>query len=345
MEDIFTYRSYIEDRLTYHLSQKKTQSSYHILKKLVSYGVRGKMVRGCLVVLGHKMFGGKTTESVYDIACAVELLHSGLLIHDDIIDKDDMRRRKLSMHRLYEKDMAHLSVSGRRHYGISQALCTGDIAFFWGVNMLASAQYDKELKAKIISLWSRDLIDVEIAEMQEQRMSLTESTIKKEDILSLYVDKTGRYTFSLPLITGAHLAGTSTSTEHKLMVLGEVLGILFQIKDDELSLFGDPKRTGKPIGGDIREGKKTLYYYYLLQLLPEHEKEKMKRLFGFSALTGQDIVFVQNAILQYGIDKAVDIDMKAYATKAMKVIENLPITRAYQKILQALVDYSLVRAT
>jgi geranylgeranyl diphosphate synthase type I len=99
-------------------------------------------------------------------------------------------------------------------------------------------------------------------------------------ILSLYARKTGRYSCSLPLMAGAALAGAAESELEELSRLGEAMGVLFQIRDDELGVFGDEADLGKPVGSDVREGKKTIFVRALLDALPPEEASRALSFFG-----------------------------------------------------------------
>jgi geranylgeranyl diphosphate synthase type I len=100
--------------------------------------------------------------------------------------------------------------------------------------------------------------------------------------MTLYAHKTGRYSFSLPLVAGALLAGKTLDQCKSLEALGEHMGVAFQIRDDELGIFGSQEELGKPIGSDIREGKKTLFFRALMDSLDPGERERIGAYFGSS---------------------------------------------------------------
>src|SRR6185437_3870747 len=121
----------------------------------------------------------------------------------------------------------------------------------------------------------------------------TQNIVTQEEIEQVYRYKTARYTFSLPLMLGALLAQKDATIIQQLENFGEKIGTLFQLKDDDISLFGKEETTGKPEGSDIRENKKTLHRHYLFQYASSEEKQQLQTLFGKQNLTKNDIAYVR----------------------------------------------------
>ena len=244
-------------------------------RRLDEFSARGKMIRGCLVRLGFELGGGKSVppeaeESVARAGAAMELFQSGLLVHDDIMDRDRTRRGAPTLHVGYEADLARGLYGDPAHNGSSLGICAGDLAYFSAFHVLAGLEVPADVARQVCQTAARELALVGVAQMQdvangavrhESINPFREATASPDEqaILLLYRYKTGRYTFSLPLSIGATLAGADLQTKASLEEAGEALGILFQLKDDELGLFADEDELGKPVGADIREDKKTLF--------------------------------------------------------------------------------------
>jgi geranylgeranyl diphosphate synthase type I len=109
----------------------------------------------------------------------------------------------------------------------------------------------------------------------------------------MYTHKTGRYSFSLPLLAGAAIADAPGELRGKLETFGESIGLLFQIRDDELGLFGDERELGKPVGSDVREGKKTLLFSSLIAAMGPEERRRLDGIFGNPHATAADIEYVR----------------------------------------------------
>ncbi|HET6487239.1 MAG TPA: polyprenyl synthetase family protein, partial [Spirochaetia bacterium] len=231
--------------------------------RLRQFVLAGKMIRGGLVTVGLSLCrdgpSSRELHMAHQVGAAIELFQSGLLIHDDIMDRDLMRRGRATLFEQYSRDARQGGVNDWRHLGEALGTCVGDVAFFLGYELLGGLSPSPAALGRIIALFSRELAAVGIAQMQDVAWGADPSAQPgTDDILRLYRFKTGRYSFSLPLAAGAILAGAADSSIEALEALGECVGVIFQIRDDELGLWGDEKKTGKPVGSDIREGKKTL---------------------------------------------------------------------------------------
>jgi len=144
-------------------------------------------------------------------------------------------------------------------------------------------------------------------------------------------------------MAGAVLANQSQKIILQLNELGKTLGLIFQIKDDELGLFGDMKKTGKPIGADIREGKKTLYYYYLLQKVDEDEKEKVLDAFGNQSLDEGCAEEMLGLMKNHQIRELVNEDIKKLETKTQQQIKKLSTLMELKEMLVEFLEMSLKR--
>ena len=173
---------------------------------------------------------------------------------------------------------------------------------------------------------------------------MLETADAEKAVLDLYRYKTGRYTFSLPLMMGATLAGSDAATLAKLERLGEDLGILFQLKDDEIGIFGDEAETGKPIGSDIREGKKTLFYVYLLDGVEGAEKARLASLYGGPDIGPEAIHGLVREIESRGVRARVIDKAEQLADSARRIIGDLTaVDPSSVSLLHELVDYNLKR--
>jgi geranylgeranyl pyrophosphate synthase len=214
-----------------------------VINRLKDFVASGKTIRGCLVLFSCDMFEGKHKDDAIKAACALELIHSGLLIHDDIMDQDRLRRGNDAMYVQYER-------LGDQRFGESMAICVGDLTFFLGLELVSQHK-------DVHELITRELSSVCFAQMQDVSFAHSKITPKKEDVLAMYRYKTARYTFSLPMMIGAMFADADKKSIQQLSVLGEHMGLLFQIQDDVLNVSGTTSQTGKPVGSDLREDKKT----------------------------------------------------------------------------------------
>ncbi len=313
-------------------------------ERLIEFTSGGKMLRGGLTLLTHNLYGGKHRKDALKTAAAMELFQSGFLIHDDIMDRDALRRGKPSLFYQYKTVGEKAKFNDPCHFGESLGLCAGDIAFFLAFEILSELECGPSLVKDIINLYSREISLVGIAQMQDIYFGNMKETPDEKEILNLYLYKTGRYTFSLPMSAGALLAGRDRNHLKKLGKIGECLGLIFQIKDDELGLLGDEKEIGKPVGSDIKENKKSLYRYYLFQKADTGTRNKLLKLFGSKRVTVRDLDYIRNLIGKYQIRELINAKTGKLYKEAESLINSLKdADENYLKTLRELLQYSVER--
>jgi len=274
----------------------------------------------------------------------MELLQSGLLVHDDIMDRDRTRRGQTTVFYQYVQRAEREGLRDAYHLGEALGICAGDVAYFLAFELLSRLPVSAEASRRALSLCGRELTYVGVAQMQDVVWGASPAVVGEEEVLKLYIYKTGRYTFSLPLALGGVLAETDERTLARLERLGECLGVLFQIRDDELGLFGDPRELGKPVGSDIREGKKTLFYGYLHRHAPPEELRSLEAIFGNPQAGETELNRVRLLLERLGARQAVRELAEAHRREALAIIGELPDpTGCGRGVLGELLEYTLAR--
>jgi geranylgeranyl diphosphate synthase, type I len=335
------FTSFLDEKGSYFNNINKWGAD--VTQRLKEFSRNGKMVRGSVVLFTQEMFSKKADVESMKVAVAIELFHAGLLIHDDIIDSDELRRGEVSVHHQYTQDAIRENMPDPRQFGISMGICAGDIAFFIGFELLAGLIIDAVTKEKIMRLFFSEFTAVGLGQMQDIYSGHSSNHPSEDDIFRLYLYKTARYTFSLPFMLGGMLAGISDEELKKLEKLGEYLGLIFQLKDDELGLFGTKIDFGKPIGSDIEENKKTLYHLYLFKNASSNEQAKLRFIFGASNISEESIHFVHELIKKYNIKETIDSRISEYKKQAEDIIESLSIDGMYKSNLHGIMDFNLNR--
>ncbi len=183
--------------------------------------------------------------------------------------------------------------------------------------------------------------------MQDVYFGATDSSlaVDEDQVLAVYRYKTGRYTFTLPLQIGAIIAGQGDAVLASLERIGETMGVIFQIKDDELGLFGEEAEIGKPVGSDIAEGKKTIFYVYLMQALSGRQRRRAQALFGSRRANPRRVTAVRRLVEELGIRARVARKVASLASSAREAIAALPGCREQpRRLLLELLEYNLSRA-
>lgn len=184
---------------------------------LKEYSLRpAKRIRAILVNYGYFLAGGKNKQAILQASIFIELIHNYLLIHDDIIDKDEMRRGGKTLHCLYGQDMA---------------MGAGDMASALGYEVLTSCSFPSEYKIKAINKINQTLSSTCYGQMLELKLREKKKFTEKS-VLEMYKRKTAFYTLVAPLQVGALLAGADEKFLKKIEKFALPLGIGFQIRDD-----------------------------------------------------------------------------------------------------------------
>lgn len=286
------------------------------LEELKRLSQGGKRVRGYLVKLGAMLFG-KDDDSYVDLAAALEIFQTAILIHDDIIDEAEKRRGLETINAKY-----------KGHIGISKAICIGDLGFFISYRIINNANISKELKEEIIKIYSKTLhntVNGEIIDIELPLKSLDyHKNMDEKIIYDIYVNKTAWYTIIGPILIGVSLANASKEDKDKLIKMGINLGIAFQIKDDLLGLYSTFDSMGKTLN-DIKEGKQTIIYKYAIDHANEDELKLIKKYYGKQDVTKEECEIIANLFDKIGAKKNAEKLELEYTNKGIDIINNMNI--------------------
>jgi geranylgeranyl diphosphate synthase type I len=213
-----------------------------ILEAMKELSVGGKRLRALLVILGYQLTGKEINEEVIKAAVAVELFHLGLLIQDDVMDRDEKRRGVATIHTRYED----------KHLGETIATLAGNYTYGWVIEIITSLKFSNAQIVDALKVWGKYFTRVGYGQTLDSMAIADNETILK--ILSI---KSGEYSCVMPLLIGASLGGGNQKLLVRLEKYGMELGHVFQLRDDWLGMYGDPDKTGKSVGHDQREGKHT----------------------------------------------------------------------------------------
>jgi geranylgeranyl diphosphate synthase type I len=309
------------------------------INRILPFTINGKLLRSSLLFLATESFSEQNNHDItIKTAAAIELFQTGLLIHDDIMDQDETRRGFDSMHIQYKNILEQSGTKNPERIGESFALQVGDMTFFLAFHILSTIKPDN-LSVKLTNLFTTELTKVCASQMQDVYGGSTQKQRPLEDILSVYTYKTGRYSVGLPLVAAGIITGVGEQTIKKLWKMGTALGIVYQIKDDWLNIYGDPEKTGKPVGSDIREGKQTLYFFFLMNKTNTYDKEKLLQVFGNPNLSGKDINDIQKQIIDLHIDSDIHDIVEKQEKIVDEIIAHLPIAGDNRITLCDFVEY------
>jgi geranylgeranyl diphosphate synthase type II len=250
---INNYQTWIEQEIKKHKFGKQPASLYNPIRYLMGLG--GKRMRPLLTLLSYSLYKENVKE-ILPYAAAVEAFHNFTLMHDDIMDKAPLRRGKATVH---EK------------WNVNTAILSGDVMLVKVYEIFSSLEGDR-LKQVLKAF---NACAAEVCEGQQWDMEFeTMTTVKEAQYIAMIRQKTAVLLgFSLEL--GAILADAPPADQKALKDFGINIGIGFQLKDDLLDAYADPKKFGKQVGGDIIANKKT---YLLIKALEKAKGKQRKEL-------------------------------------------------------------------
>ena len=203
----------------------------------------GKRIRPILCLLACEVVGGEASLAA-PAAAGIELVHAFALLHDDVADRDEVRRAQPTVWRLW---------------GIGQAITAGD-AIYALANLAVSRLDSSRVPATTVATVQRELNEAALALCEGQQLDLSyegRSDLRVGDYLEMIAGKTAAL-FAAATSIGAQIGGAAQETAEHLGRFGHHVGLAFQIRDDILGLWGDPADLGKPVGSDLRRNKRSL---------------------------------------------------------------------------------------
>jgi len=333
-------QSHIED--TVSDLQNISPLTQDLKEILLPLALSGKMIRGSLVWYMYQFTRQEestllTRDHVLTVAAAFELIQAGLLIHDDIMDNDSLRRGMPTVHVQYHERYGN-TPNSQTNIGEHMAICLGDESLFLAMGLIA--HIPDLFAAKVMRFIVPQLVKTGIGQSQDV-LGASVSALSTTEIETIYLHKTAAYTFTIPLTTGVILANRSEDiTFAQVASLGESLGLLFQLRDDYLGIFGESQDTGKNAFSDIAENKKTLIRQALLDQVIKDKKENwFNGIFGNKDITQKDVTDVCEYMKVTGIVHKIELDMDKYHDQALEKVNTIAISKEGRNFFVELITY------
>ena len=303
----------------------------------------GKRIRAAILYFSYLAHGGVETKKAMQAAMSMELMQTYLLIHDDIIDNDSLRRGGPTIHKIYEKiGRSEYPECNARRFSISAAIMAGDLACSMSNEILYESNFGREDTARALFRLNKMYVDECFGEFLDILSELRRDITKKDVILTHQL-KTMPYTFDAPLKIGAIFAGKDDDAIEKLGTYALSLGIAFQIHDDYLGMFGSVEKTGKPITSDLKEGKKTLLILDALEAADQKQKKTILENLGNKKVSVADLKKVRKVIVDTGsLKKSEDLTIK-YVKEGIASLEKLNLLPEGKAFLLGLSEWMIKR--
>lgn len=311
MKSIDEYRTEIETNIQgMVLPSGKFENLYGPIRYAMSAG--GKRIRPVLTLMAADAFGGKSADAI-NPAMGLELFHNFTLLHDDVMDKSEVRRGRPTVHKKYDENTAILS---------------GDTMITLATMMVA--QVDEDILKEV--LYTFNEMAIKVYEGQQLDMDFEkENNISLDDYLLMIANKTGALLGACAKI-GALIGGGSKEDAEKMNEFGKLTGLAFQIQDDWLDTFGDATTFGKNIGGDINNGKKT--YLYVAAMSENSETANALREAYKIPAGDVRVKAVTKLYEKLGVNESAKKAVNHYSSQALKALNSTNLSEESKEVFR-----------
>mgnify|MGYP001025354586 CR=1 FL=1 len=301
----------------------------------------GKRLRPAFCLWGFVGLGGDADDPrIVDAGAAFELMHAFALFHDDVMDDAASRRGATTTHTVYAAKHAAAGWAGEaRRFGEGMAILIGDLAFVYSDMLLADAG------PAAWRVWNELRLELNAGQVLDVLGSVRGvRDVAQAERIARY--KSGKYTIERPLHLGAAIAAPDRLADVAplLSAYGLPLGEAFQMRDDVMGAFGDTATTGKPVGGDLREGKPTPLLARALAAANPDQLGVLRQV-GRPDLTDHDVATIQATIVATGALADLEATIAARSAEAVAALDRIPLAGDARDELAALAAYVIDRTT
>ncbi len=344
-------KSLIDTHIRYYCEERKSQALeigerytllWEAIESLALSG--GKRFRPYMIMSAYSAYHPEGDVSdVLPAALAQELLHTAMLIHDDIIDRDTIRYGVKNVAGQYHDTYALHTQDEveRNHLSLSAALLAGDMLLSDAHSLLRTANRPEELINHAAEILSRSIFEVIGGELLDSEAAILPAGTIPAERIARY--KTASYSFVSPLTIGATLAGAPHSEIVLLTDLSRHLGIGYQLCDDLLGIFGNESQTGKSTSTDIREGKRTVIIEQFDTLATDQQKERFYQLFHRMDATDDEVEEARALLIESGAQAAVQAHIELLQNKANDIVAHLALNDESKTVFYQLISQCLER--
>lgn len=308
------------------------------IRRMVQAG--GKRLRPAFCHWGFVGAGGDGDDPrIVDVGAAFELMHAFALLHDDVMDDAATRRGARTTHEVYAAEHRAAGWAGEsRRFGEGAAILIGDLAFVLSDELLVG------LPDPVWRMWNELRTELNVGQFLDILGSVRrERGLEKAERIARY--KSGKYTIERPLHVGAVLAAPERSDVllSQLSAFGLPLGDAFQMRDDVIGVFGDTAQTGKPVGGDLVEGKPTALLSRAVARATPAQQAILDRV-GASDLDPDGVAAIQQVIVDTGALAELEAAIGRLADEAIGALSSADLDAVAIAELEALAHYVVGRA-
>lgn len=314
MQNVLFYQDAVTSYLEGFTKEREPVSLYNPINYILQLG--GKRLRPVLTLMTAEAFNVDYKKAL-DAALSIEVFHNFSLVHDDIMDDAPLRRGQETVHEKWD---------------VNTGILSGDAMLIMAYQLFEN--YEPTVFQALAKLFSKTALEVCEGQQYDVDFEIRDDVTIPE-YLKMIEYKTA-VLVGAAMQMGAIVAKASEEDQKGIYEFGRNLGIAFQLQDDYLDAFGDPKTFGKQVGGDIIENKKTYLYIKAVEFASKENKLELQHLFSLSPSDPSDkIETAKNIFKSSGAAEATRAEIENYTNKAFEVLETLNISEKNKDILKA----------
>lgn len=302
---------------------REPERLYEAAAHLIVHG--GKRLRPYMTIKSCQLLGGDAHNAM-PAAGAVELIHNFTLVHDDIMDNDDMRHGVKTVH---------------KKFGLPTAILAGDVLYSKAYQIAAESGLPPADSARLISRLAKACVDVCEGQSADMSMSMESRIPSEREYIAMIRKKTAAL-FDVSCAMGAICAGGPGKDVSNLSSFGRNLGVAFQITDDIMGVMGDPGVTKKPVGNDLRDGKKSLPILMAIKASKGGDRKSIMAAFGNKAVSDAALEKAVGVMRTLGIEDQIRGAAQSYARRAERSLA--PYSGPVREELAGLLDFVVKRS-
>lgn len=296
----------------------------------------GKRLRPAFAYWGYRGAGGADSDEVVAAVSALELVQASALIHDDVMDASDTRRGEPAIHRRFATLHTTHGWDGESEaFGAASAILLGDLCLAWSDELLRVSGLEPAAQQRarpVFDVMRTEVIAGQYLDVHAQ--ATADSSLRRASTVARY--KSAKYTVERPLLLGAAIADAPEPVRAAYSRYGLALGEAFQLRDDILGVFGDPARTGKPAGDDLREGKRTYLVAAALAGAGAPAAAQLRHDLGDLNLGEPEVARLRDIIVDSGALARTEERITALTEAALAAIAPVPLAADATDVLTEL---------
>ena len=335
-ETLDRYSKLVDEKLKdFFAEAKSVAQAYHpfigkVYSNMEEFMLRkGKRIASCSTLLTYKGYTGEVDDQILKVCVGIELYRHCILVHDDLVDKDDFRRGGKTFHLL-------LAENHDERLGSGTAVFTGDMMYALALQFMLNSGFSQEKLGKVASLLSEGYRNVNESQILDLLFEYKEPDVDEWYVMA---SKRAASLFKTTILIGAIL-GNAPETD--LQVLREAathMGYSFDIQDDIIDTFASLEQYGRPPGGDLLLGKKPLHIIYALKFADRKEVNTLTRLTAEKQISPENLGLIRQIINESGGLNAAKKKSKEHAEKAKELMAKTSLSTETKRFFASLITY------